>query len=441
MDGIEDYPSIKKALIQVRRDYLLRYARDTRRAIIALWYEWNSGPDTNPEGNPYLKEDFGTFYLPGRTIQFGESESQQGEVCAEFWGILPVHTPDLTDPAPYRGNATKLKWPGIEEPLCRWTRWEAAVQQVVFIRDAVLDVYEKRPDLYTVHAENGAVSYKNQWAVSRCQRVGRDLISVEVKKLYEGVPEDILKHWHTYAVPGPKVLPRVSSNVGTRSKRIVSGLLGLGNALSELSTLVGILNVSPKDFVRLDGEYLRKTWWYDDELVHLVARRIPIDMGKEEFLRRCKDLVRLVIEGLDQSHLRNMLLRVGTDKAEIEKLASLKLLDRLLQLVRISNGTGLDIADQYKSILERFSEEKADLKGRHMPSHISFLFALNDLRQMDAHSGSSEKDVLSRLDIGVADVQSGWGLEADRVYDNVAAALESATSELRVVLEREHQRT
>lgn len=88
-----DYPSMRRAVIQIRREYLLAYAEATERAIVALWYERNSGPNTDYNGEPNQESYFGTHEFPGRRIEFGLSPIDDNVVVAEFWGILPVYFP------------------------------------------------------------------------------------------------------------------------------------------------------------------------------------------------------------------------------------------------------------------------------------------------------------------------------------------------------------
>jgi len=72
----------------------------------------------------------------------------------------------------------------------------------IYVRDSVLTLYEGRPE-FTIHPESGSVSRGNQWSVSPTRRVGRDLIAVDLKKLYEGTPPETVRHWHAEAVPPP----------------------------------------------------------------------------------------------------------------------------------------------------------------------------------------------------------------------------------------------
>lgn len=72
----------------------------------------------------------------------------------------------------------------------------------VFVTDTVLAMYEGRPE-FQIYPEQGAVSYGSQWSVGYTRRIGRDLIAVELRKLYEGAPPDVVRHWHRHAVAPP----------------------------------------------------------------------------------------------------------------------------------------------------------------------------------------------------------------------------------------------
>jgi len=240
MVSIYDFPTNAHAQIQIRRDYLLEYADRTNRAIIALWYEWNDGPNSDEKGQPYTQADFGDFMLPGRMVTLREVPDDPRTVVAELWGVFSVYFPNPKRACTsFYDDVPPLVWPGIPSPVTRRTRWPLGCQELAYVNDSVLDVYEEHPETYTVHPDTGAVTYRNQWSVSYCHRVGRDLIALEVKKLYEGAPAEAIQHWHQYVVPPPSHASHRAPNVATRARRIAIGLAALGEALSDLCATKG----------------------------------------------------------------------------------------------------------------------------------------------------------------------------------------------------------
>lgn len=430
MVTVYDYPTTQKAQVRIRTDYLLDYADRTNRAILAFCYEWNDVPrnDGHTEG------EFGEFKLPGRTVAFGPVHNNNERLYAEFWGILPVNSPKRGFRYPSM-DLPPLTWPGIPKSVRRESASRLGMA-LVHVRDAVLDKFEKQPEVYTVHPDTGGVSYTHQWSVSYCHRVGRDLIALEIKKLYEGNPDDIIRHWHSHAVADAPMPGRDEPNVGSRSRRIVFGLAELGETLADLFMEARIAPPSGDELVGLDKQKLEAHWWYDNEIIRPITRRIPLDMGLDPFLNRCVDLRKLIIEGFDEKLLRQLLLALGVAGEEIGIPGSLKLLNRLLQLVAIANDTGLDIVDEFTSIEKRYLERVAPLeKGEHLPSDIAELFTLNDLRHKAAHRGRDvETKVLRLLKVPKGAVASGWGEQLDKVYDRVGDALENATKTLATYL-------
>lgn len=433
MVSVYDYPNTASAVIQVHRDYLLEYADRTNRAIIALWYELNRGPNPGRLGQTYNANDFGDFSLPGGSISLCPAGLHPNSVEAEFWGVRMVYTPD-SSPVQRAGSTSlpPLTWPGLKEPVSHQTKWPLGERQFVYIRDAVLDKYEEHPETYTVHPDIGAVRYAGQWSVSRCRRVGREIIEVEVKKLYEGAPDDVIRHWHKHSVNPPSRKTAGSENVGTRSKRIVMGLIALGEALCRLSNAVGKPCDSAAAFAGVDVQHLFTKLWYDDVNIRPITRRIPLDMGRDTFLNRCQSLVKLVVEGLDEKRLRELLVDIGFPRKETCHLGSLKLLDLILQLSSIAGNAGLILPDESDAVAKRYREKLDALRtGDHLPSPISFLFKLYDLRTKGAaHRGGDTEELLRLLQVQKQAVVGGWGAVLDQVYDSVAEALEQAAEAL-----------
>ena len=92
--------------------------------------------------------------------------------------------------------------------------------------------YEGRAD-FSVVPETGAVYFGTRWRVGYCRRVGRNLIELALKKLYEGVPVAVTRHWHKFAVesPPPKAYAAIFNepNIGRRAKALTSLHLGAGS--------------------------------------------------------------------------------------------------------------------------------------------------------------------------------------------------------------------
>lgn len=131
-------------------------------------------------------------------------------------------------------------------------------------------------------AHNGQFSY--------CDRVGRDFIQLELKKLYEGVPPTITRNWHRFATSPQRgsyaALTRVP-NVATRAKALTYALVTLGENLSALASAVRLHDLGPSSFVTLNrGDLDYRGWWtFPDP--EAVARHVPRDMPVDAFLEKC----------------------------------------------------------------------------------------------------------------------------------------------------------
>ena len=291
------------------------------------------------------------------------------------------------------------------------------------MRDSVLAEYEGREG-FSIVPEHGSVSYGSQWAVSYIRRVGRDLLALEVRKLYEGARPSVVRIWHSYAVPKPRgslSALRQQDNVATRAKKLVVALLEFGEALAVFQTKIMGRAFSSNDTVELDREELQYRGWWKPAQVEPITRNIPIDMVLDRFLDRCEALDKLINESFQEADLRWILCRLGCPEEDIAELRSLKLLDRLLILCRLSKDTGLSVSAYYQELERRRS-------GRPSATLIPRLLALNELRILKAHRTETSFDSRMRkafesfgLDRSLA--AAGWGVMADRIYDGLIEEL------------------
>jgi hypothetical protein len=102
--------------------------------------------------------------------------------------------------------------------------------------------------------------------VGYCRRVGRNLIRLELKKLYEGVPVTVTRNWYKFMVepPPPGAYPAILAepNIGKRAKALTYAIVSLGENLAALAQAIGLPGLGPDSFVglrRSDLDY--KGWW------------------------------------------------------------------------------------------------------------------------------------------------------------------------------------
>lgn len=424
------FPVHDSAVVRVARDFLQDYATIRHRALVQVYYAQRVGPLSDDIRRVLGDKQVVEFRLKGRLLDLrllpGERESP---VLAQAWGVRPLLRPGPSPISAGRWEYGALTWPGFSAPITDDAALRLGMSAVAYVRDSVLAPYEGRPE-FTIHPESGSVSRGNQWSVSPTRRVGRNLIAVDLKKLYEGTPPETVRHWHAEAVPPPPDPYGLDMpNVGTRSRRIVYGVAHLGEAIAQLATLVLTQSPTSRDITGLDRAELDDSGWWTAGHVEPVARHIPLALSKGGFLARCNDLYKLVVEGLSEKWMRRTLLAVGVPSDDIKELRSLKLLDHLARLAELANQSGLLLREDGAILHGRLADEP-------VPSLLAPLFALTALRQLADHravAGERAKwgDALKPFGLDASSyTSSGWGMASDAVYDRVADTLEAVAATL-----------
>jgi hypothetical protein len=296
--------------------------------------------------------------------------------------------------------------------------------EFVYVDDRVLGDYEGREE-YSVVPESGAVLFGTQWSVGYCNRIGRNLIRLELKKLYEGVPPSVTRNWHKYSVEPPAAhqfdAMRTTLNVAKRARALTYSIAELGENLAALAKAIGIFDLAPGNFVgprRADLEYAG--WWSFPD-AEVIARHIPENLTVDAFLDRSLSLNKLIAEGLIERSLRRLLLAVGVPDAALKDWRSLKLLNCIICLCQVANSSGLRLSSAGSTIWNRYTQEDTD------PAQpIPRLFALYDMRILKAHRSEDREKLrscLGRFGLSTSDIAGGCGLALDGIYDQLIAEL------------------
>jgi hypothetical protein len=244
-------------------------------SVVQVYYVETPFPGDDKANELLGEADQIEIELSGRTIVL--VRMRNGEILARCWGVRLVIDPGAMPFTEGRWEYGEFDWPGagiISKEAARMAGIGDHVSEV-FVRDTVLARFEGQPDI-AINPESGAVSYKNQWSVSWCQRYGRDLIRVDLKKLYEGNRPEIVRHYHSHAVEPPPLSDRRwgDPNVATRAKRVAFAWSYLGEALERLARMFGI-GACAGDFVSVDRANLEYRGWWSDGEFELIARHIP----------------------------------------------------------------------------------------------------------------------------------------------------------------------
>ena len=422
-----DLPGYTGASVKVARDFLEDYATIRGRALVQVYYVQRSGPLTDELRGIFDNAQIVEFRLKGRLLDLRLLPDEDDKrVLAQVWGVRPLLTPGTAPISAGRWDYGTLEWPGLCQPIGPDGAMKLGPLDVAYVRDSVLGVYEGRTD-YSIYPESGAVSYGNQWSVSWTRRVGRDLIALELKKLYEGNRPETVRHWHAHAVAPPTGAALDQPNVGTRARRIAYAMTSLGEALAAIASEAWAVLSPVTGFVGLDRTDLDYRGWWTAEHVEPVARHIPLELTLDDFLARCSVLYQLVGEGLSEANLRRLLEALKVLPKQIEGFRSLKLLDYLIRLAGLATRTGLQISSGTQ-LQDRLKDEAA-------ASPLGRLFALYELRLLADHrTGTSRQkrfdEALDTFGLTPAAYGAGWGLALDAVYDRVAETLETAASTL-----------
>lgn len=417
-----------EAKIEIARDYIEDYATVRGRSLIQVLC-LRKKIDVTPEIQSLLGEKNSVkICLKGRTYWFHTCYGENGQITAELsYTRLLVH-PGKAPISCEEWYFGELEWPGFERPIRSWKDLPATKH--AYVRDMVLEKYQDDPE-YRINPEIGSVSC-DYWSSGNTWRVCRDLIAVELKKLYEGCRPEVIKHWHKHRVEPPKgTMSELTKNpnVAKRAKSITYALVGLGEILSDIYNRVCEDRRTSEDFVKLNRETLDYKGCWIAPYVEPITRIIPQGIKKGGFLDRCEDLNKLIVEGFNIPPLKALVKKLGVKQEDVEALNSLKLLQIIVRHVEISAEMGLKPFQDGDEI-ESIRKEKV---GNERSQKMANLFLLYDLRKEEAHRERELEDCIKRLGFNKAALKSGYGAALDRFYDRLGETLEKIIALLHAV--------
>ncbi len=428
-EGINGYTT---ARVTILREYLEDYLSLKHCVAVVSFFDERYSTD-----NSEVKELIGKSGLsvkqPGRQMWFKPckvgftNQVSQVSGCAVL--MIP-HSQPITDPM-----EVSLKWPDHDGLVTGDGSGQFETMERAFVRDDVLLAYQNRPE-FDINPVTGSVGFESRWAFSYCDRYGRNHIAFELRKLYEGAPEEVIKHFHNFAVSetiaDKDVQTHGKRNVGIRAKEFVEAYLGLTQTLSDLADALGMV-ATQADIGKLDSAEVEYVGWWTLNDLKPIGRVIPLGLSFTDFLSRCKDLFE-AIKGLQKPHLLQMVVKLGLNKDQkigkngepIAKLESLRLASTVGQLAHIAVGQGLNLLQDSPHFVDTW---EPDVKLNEFRA----LFALNGLRVAAAHNliNQQVEEALNAVGIDKATCHNGWGLALDRVYDEVIMGLRSASQLIR----------
>jgi hypothetical protein len=412
------------ARVTIQRDYLEDYLDLKGCAAVATYYDERYS--LNEKDVEALIGGKGTHYQqPGRQMWFlpmgleGANQISQVWACALL--IKPSRGQPITEP-----TELELAWPDRALPV-KGSGRQASFEpfEPVYVRDEVLVPYEERGE-FDISPESGAVSYDSRWSVSYCSRFGRNHIEIELRKLYEGTPIDVIRHFHKFAVRTAAAENERQNygarHIGIRAKELVYGFLEVTTTLSALCGAAG-LPLTQEDIGQFNTSDVAYQGWWRLPAFKLLGRVNPLTLTFPAFLGRCKEVFK-ILENLRPGPLRQLLVTLGVKKEQISELGGMRLFATVCQCAAISAENGLDLRSDSAQVVARWD-------GERILEFIKPLFALNMLRTADAHSTSPSirAKITEALDVfGIDESRclAGWGLALDVVYDRIVSSLEEA---------------
>jgi hypothetical protein len=408
------------AQVLVRRDYLEDYLSLREcAAVVTFWDERFSQDDK--EVATLIGENGAKMEQPGREMWFMRMDLDSANQVTQVWGCALLMRPSgcpISDPP-----GVELIWPDRAEPI-RGTGIDIEFEhfELAYVQDEVLMEYEKRGE-FEIQPEEGLVTYEGRWSVGFCRRVSRNFLKLELRKLYEGAPLDVIRHYQKFARAQAVANGDASGNgrrhVGMRAKDLIKSFTRLTARLNELSDAAG-LTFEESDIGRLDAKDLAYKGWWTFENLKPLGYVIPMSFTRPDFLARCTELFKL-LENLQVAPLRELVVHLGLKKHDVASFGAVKLLGTVSQLATLAEESGLDLISDAVEISGNWDTT------RKIPA-LERLFALNGLRTMDAHNVSSSAEQKRAATLGTFGIdedaqRSGWGRALDEVYDQTTTSL------------------
>ncbi|RIH65107.1 hypothetical protein D1164_11005 [Mariniphaga sediminis] len=426
--SVYDFPIYSKSYVKIRKDYLQDYLMLKKKTLIQVYCETRILPlNTELEG---LLGQNRFFEKTTKFSHFRINKISENEIFTEVTGFRQIK---LGNNIPFSKWDRKEKahyWSGYKDKI---TRLNAKHWDYVYVSDEVLGKYEQDEN-YSVCPETGGVSYKNQWSVTRCNRIGRNHIEIELFKLYEGTPNEVISYWNKYQVDKSKI-DETKENIAERSKKLVFSYLRFGELLATILNDNFGLKLSSQDLIKINRKDLNYYAWYNNASIKPITHHLAHTLSKDAFLVRQKKLHLFLVENLVEKELRNILkniIRVDLDnfkKSPSEQFRSIKLLNLILNYIRISNETGLDLKNDSGEINSRLVNDYEEMEL------MKLLEALNILRQLDSHqegSNSVQKLIKAFKSLGIDsnEITGNYLTACEKIYDKLYIGLRNTSNSL-----------
>lgn len=407
-----DFPKHTAAYVKINTAYLKEYLLLRKKAAVQIFtVKTELVPDEALE--ELLNEDHYVGEAGQYEIRLRKSLTDEDTLHLEINGYRLLFNPEkLTSETrePIGGHY----WKGIEGIVDNWRARHEMPGEFVYVSDDVLAKYENDDD-YEVYPESGSVRFRNQWSVSHCQRVGRNVIRVEIKKLYEGTPDEIITYWNQYSIESSEVKP--GENIEQKSRRLIRKYFLFGRVLARLVNKACNFSYDATDIISLNEEDIEYTGWTDFPDYRQISCHVSLrGFSRDQFMQRCRSLYQLLGENIQEAKIRKVITTIGFPESETKEFRGLKLLELLLKYFAVARDSGLDISTGKAEIVERVNEMKD-----YFP--LADLGALVTIRNLASHKGGDIKTKIQAplrlLGIEPNAHSGGYSNACDQLYDRL----------------------
>jgi len=247
--------------------------------------------------------------------------------------------------------------------------------------------------------------------------------------MYHGVPDREILHAYSHAIALDQPPEQEQEHIVAKIQRFLEQMLDLGQNLSDLAVALDLDFKPAEQIVGFSRAEIAANGWHPYPILCRLGQVAPVNMTEQAFLSRCKTLNE-AIQKIPNAYLKSLLRCAGCTNAQIQALASFKLLQALTNIVDEVNRNQDDIA--------AFPGTALRVEWSERNEALAPLFINNDLRIADAHEANDDWLLaLEGLGFDVAKINDGYGHALDFVVDAVIESLGSINSGLTALLRRQ----
>ena len=294
--SVSDFPHQTESFVQIKTDYLKDYLFLRKKSAIQIY---NIKKDIVLDDDivelldqhGVFIEEFDNFEI---TIKKSDYKNNIARLEINGFSIIADYLPDNS-----KEETVGHYWKGING-LVTSLRADQMAFQYVYVSDTVLSKYEN-DDSYDLHPSTGAVSYLSHWGISYCERIGKNAIKLEIKKLYEGGCYAEIDYWNKFSISKNEIIDGV--NIVERAESLMKKYFLFSRLFCQLINSLFKFQFSPSDIITLNEDRIYYTGWSEFEDYKPLTNHLDYNaFSKDQFLNRCKKIHILICENLKEKY-------------------------------------------------------------------------------------------------------------------------------------------